>query len=241
MIEILNSLYEAGKFNDKCAFPETLIFNEGWLLRSILNKFKYSRTKLSFPFLPFPEDSRIFSEAQLSTPFNKSPKNETNTHTDGIVGDFLIRGGTKSGIALKAPKYLAFFEAKMNSGLSKGTKNITDYNQLSRTVACIINELKNIKEIKDVKVWSVVLYPKDNKKIDKSLEDKIILQEQISKRIRDYDINRVDRIFCNSWNNILNNIEVKFVTWEDIITELKDNELTEFYEKCKQFNRPNKR
>lgn len=137
MISALTQLYKSGQLDkNQCEFPETLIFNEGWLLRSILTKWKLHTGESKFPFLPFPKDVRIYSESQLRTPFKRKPKNETNTHVDGIVGDFCIREGTKSGITVKKNfKYLTVFEAKMYSGLAKGTKNIPEgYNQVSRTM-----------------------------------------------------------------------------------------------------------
>lgn len=42
-------------------------------------------------------------------------------------------------------KYLAVFEAKMYSKLSSSIKNIRNYSQVSRTIACIINSVYKAK------------------------------------------------------------------------------------------------
>ena len=53
---------------------------------------------------------------------------------DGIVGQFTI-AGSKSGITLDAGcRYLAVFEARMYSGLSRGAANVGEYDQVSRTI-----------------------------------------------------------------------------------------------------------
>jgi len=86
----------------------------------------------------------VREEAQLYTPFRKraraDPLGEANTHVDGIVGRFTI-AGSKSGITLDPGcRYLAVFEAKMpTGGLSRGVTNVRDYDQVSRTAACMIH------------------------------------------------------------------------------------------------------
>jgi hypothetical protein len=102
MIKELMKIYNNSKLNDgkpKCIFAETLVFNEGWLLRGILEKWRELKSQSKFPFLPFPKSVKIYSEAQLYTPFKKRSRNdkqgEDNTHVDGIVGNFSIHPSTK--------------------------------------------------------------------------------------------------------------------------------------------------
>ena len=146
MIRELLTIYEEGRINPgspECMFAETLIFNEGWMLRAAMRAWLEGRGRSGLGFLPFPPGVVAYSEAQLFTPFPRRPKGdrlgEGNTHVDGIVGQFTI-AGSKSGITLDAEcRYLAVFEAKMYSGLSRGVANVRDYDQVSRTAACMIH------------------------------------------------------------------------------------------------------
>jgi hypothetical protein len=128
MIQELLTIYEEGRTNPgtpECMFAETLIFNEGWMLRAATHSLRSvqvpawleERGHSAFGFLPFPPGAMVYSEAQLYTPFRKraraDPLGEANTHVDGIVGQFTITG-SKTGITLDAGcRYLAVFEAKM--------------------------------------------------------------------------------------------------------------------------------
>ena len=142
----LLELYDESKLNEgqpECLFAETLIFNEGWLLRSVLKEWKASSKRYKLPFLPFPADARVYSEGQLRTPFKArfrgDSKAETNTRVDGVAGHFSIATGTKSGIELACDcRYIAAFEAKLYSPIAKGTKRAPGYDQVSRTTACLI-------------------------------------------------------------------------------------------------------
>jgi len=123
MLKDLFALYGAGLINreaPKSLFPETLIFNEGWLLRLVLKEWLAGSAGSGFGFLPFPEGVTAYSEGQLYTPFRGGSHPERNTHADGIVGEFTTTG-TKSGIVLKPDfRYIAFFEAKIFSPIAPG-------------------------------------------------------------------------------------------------------------------------
>ena len=125
MLRQLIDIYQASRTNPgvpNCTFAETLLFNEGWLLRGVLHEWQRRTPPSRFGFLPFPQRATVYSEAQLYTPFKARFRGdkgaEAHTHVDGIVGD--LRFVAKSGVTL-APdwRYLAVFEAKMYSALSK--------------------------------------------------------------------------------------------------------------------------
>lgn len=101
----------------ECLFAETLIFNEGWLLRSVLKAWKTSAPSARLPFQFFPADAKVYSEGQLRTPFKAwfrgDPEAETHTCVDGIAGNFSVAAGTKTGIELDPGcRYVAAFEAR---------------------------------------------------------------------------------------------------------------------------------
>jgi len=215
------------------------------LLRGILEKWRGWRSQSKFPFLPFPKGVKIYSEAQLYTPFKKRARNdregESNTHVDGIVGNFSI-SNSKSGIALdKDFKYLAVFEAKMYSGLSSETKNVKNYSQVSRTIACIINSaIMTGKSGDNNAIYYIVIYPNDNNKIEPTKYTEEFIENQIEERIEGYkqkeSVKHENNYFEIQWKGILKCINMQFITWEDILNEIRDQDIKKFYEFCKEFN-----
>lgn len=236
MISVLNDLSEISRVGKDWLFPPSLIYNEGWLLRAVLQLWASSRENKGLPF-SCPKEASLFSEAQLRTPFYKAPLNETHTHVDGLVGDFTIRNGTKSGIDIKQDfKLLAVFEAKMYSGFAQGTTKIKNYSQVSRTIACMINELLTLK--KPCSIYYVGLYPKDSKKIrqpeQKYAKDKI--KEEIACRLKDYEASHsILEQFNAEWERLLNLIKIEFKTWEEIIKQINQAELETFYGNCVKY------
>ena len=249
----LLNLYEESKLNTGtpvCMFKETLIFEEGWLLRSVLREWKTHPPTSELPFLPFPPNARVYSEGQLFTPFKVRPKSErtgkpkgeTNTRIDGIAGDFSIREGTKAGIKLDPGcEYIAVFEAKLYSPLSKGVTHASDYDQVSRTTACLIHALLQAGPGPDCQAYVVVLYPEDSPKINRDDYPQSHIEEQIRKRLADYKNagTSTDELqqFEAEWRGMLDQVKVLFETWEDVLAEIGDERLWEFHGHCKEFNR----
>lgn len=237
MISVLNDLFEISKVGKDWPFPPSLlIYNEGWLLRAVLQLWASSRENKGLPF-SCPKEASLFSEAQLRTPFYKAPLKETNTRVNGLVGDFTIRDGTKSGIDIKQDfKFLAVFEAKMYSGFAQGTTKIKNYSQVSRTIACMINELVLKKPLAgSCSIYYIGLYPKDSKKIrqpeQKYTKDNI--KKEITLRLENDETSHfILKQFNTEWERFLNLIKIEFKTWEEIIDQINQVELKTFYDKC---------
>ena len=149
--------------------PPTLLYNEGWMLRIILQEIK--NKKIIHSDLSF-QDNNVdwFSEALLPSPFKARTRgdkhSETWTHADGVVGKFNIGGQkNKGGLALKdSCDFFYVTEAKMYSKLSAGTTNSKNYNQAARYVACIaklISENKTIQIDNFKKLGFYVLLPEE--------------------------------------------------------------------------------
>ena len=124
--------------------PPTELYNEGWMLRMILDWFAQQAPD-NHP-LSFSENARWYSEILLPSPFlprsRKDPLSEAYTHADGAIGHFTVGRSGKGDINLNSDaKQLVIIEAKMFSSLSKGIKNFKDYDQATRTTACIAREL----------------------------------------------------------------------------------------------------
>ncbi len=252
MIKELIQIYKNSKLNNEkpeCIFAETLIFNEGWLIRSVLEKWLQRKGISKFKFLPFPGGVKIYSKGQLYTPFREgcSEKWERNTEVDGIVGNFSIEEGTKSGIRLdKDFRYLAVFEAKMYSGLAKSITHAENYSQISRTIACTINSVLKVLKVNEIphnRIYYIVTYPNDNKKITPQNYPEKFIKGEIEERIKIYNKHKTIKknkefdIFRKHWRKVLESIEVQFVTWEDIFKEIKDQDIKTFYVLCKKYNK----
>ena len=257
MIEELLEIYNNSKLNKgepKCIFAENeLIFNEGWLLIEILKRCKELKGKTKFPFLPFPDDVKIYTEGQLYTPFKAISKikgnyAETNTHVDGIVGNYSITKGTKHGIKLDEDfKYLSVFEAKIYSPLQKGIKNADNYSQVSRNIACIINSVIKTNRCNVQTINFIVIYPRDSKiKPEKYTEE--FVEREIDGRLMKYEndvsANQDDKKyddffhFKKQWKDLFKDIKIHFITWEEIISEFEEQDnINSFYDLCKKFNR----
>jgi hypothetical protein len=121
-------------------FPPTEIFNEGWMLRLVLDAFE----SLQVPAHPlsFEPGSHWFSEARLESPFRPRMRldalGEGPTNADGVIGRLELRDSTRAGLKLSPDtRQFVVVEAKMFSNLSAGTKNAPAYNQAARNVACM--------------------------------------------------------------------------------------------------------
>ena len=126
--------------SEPARFPRTLQYNEGWMLRLILNW--YSRHILPGHALEFQPNATWYSEALLPSPLRARRRGdrqaEARTHADGIIGHFAIAIGREAGPKL-LPDATQFIvaEGKMFSPLSGGTRNAPTYDQAARSIACI--------------------------------------------------------------------------------------------------------
>lgn len=126
--------------DEGACFPPTEFFNEGWMLRLVLDAMR--SLKIAGHPLTFAEGAGWYSEALLESPFR--PRHRADrlaegfTNADGVIGQFDFRATTKAGLRLK-PEATQFVvaEAKMFSNLSTGTKNAPAFNQAARNVACM--------------------------------------------------------------------------------------------------------
>jgi hypothetical protein len=247
MIRELLNIYSQSRVNTeepKCLVVETKIFNEGWLLRGVLKRWHTLETS-KFPFLPFTDQSKIYSEGQIYTPFKELPKKqgsnwETHTRADGLAGHFQIKPRTKTGIILsEGCTHFAVFEAKIYSILSKGTKKAPNFGQASRIVACMINTVIKHGGPSPTSIHFCVIYPQDRHKIDFDALREDVIRQSIIDRIILYSTNQATRgaikEFADKWEPIMEAIQIHQITWEEILKELQDEDLNEYYSYCKQF------
>lgn len=228
--------------------PTTSLYNEGWMLRLILQT--ASEGKLKKKIKKFTKSTKWFSEARLYSPFmgSKGEPNEGFTRIDGIVGDFQWRPGTKTGVMLsKNAKRLEVFEAKMFSKLSKGVKANSEYNQAVRIVACMAQTLahhglkpSDEKTLADIGFWVIAPESQINQgkfKVELSPDS---MRDKIRKRLDQYDDSKKKDL--NSWRTeyfepLLNKLEIHCESWKNLIEAINDDEerkiaLRVFYHQC---------
>lgn len=207
-------------------FPPTLIFNEGWLLRLVLDWFSH-QPPFQHP-LAFEEGAIWFSEALLPTAFSArfrgDPLAESRTHLDGVIGHFTIGDQGKADFALlsSATQFIAL-EAKIYSKLSSTVKNAAYYDQAARNVACMAEALRRA----DRRPHSLtsfgfyVLAPQAQ--IDRGIFERNLQKEGIRKKVE----RRVQAYggkfdaWCAGWfSPALECIKIDAISWESIIGDI---------------------
>lgn len=101
----------------ECVFPPTDLYNEGWMLRIVVDWF--SKQDPSNHELSFSEGSTWFSEALFPSPFlprfRGDPLLESWPHADGVMGHIKIGRGGKADITILADaEHLVVTEANSN-------------------------------------------------------------------------------------------------------------------------------
>jgi hypothetical protein len=112
--------------SDDRKFPATILYNEGWLLRLVLDWF--SRQPVGGHPLDFSSGARWFSEALLPSQFLPRVRGdrlaEGWTHADGIIGHITIGNGALANAALaKDASQFIVTEAKLFARLAPGVTN----------------------------------------------------------------------------------------------------------------------
>jgi hypothetical protein len=229
-------------------FPPTILYNEGWLLRLVVDWFfKYG---VADHPLSFPKAGYWFSEARLHSAFlprfKGDPLAESHTNADGVIGHFVIGSKGKTDLALTPdPTHFVVLEAKMYSGLSKGVAHAKYYDQAARSVACMAEVLRRAdREPKSfTQLGFYVLAPKDqivSRTFSRHL-DKQSIRDKVSRRISAYEGER-DDWFKDWFIPTLEVIEIRSISWEavmDIISESDSKtyaSLIEYYSQCLTFN-----
>jgi hypothetical protein len=224
--------------------PPTQLYNEGWMLRLVLDWFDRNRALAhQLSFLP---ESRWYSEALLPSRFlpqrRGDKRAESFTHADGIVGHFSIAPGERGEARLLSqPKQFVVTEAKLGSSLSAGTKNAPEYDQAARNVACMAHMLHGADLTTVERLGFYVIAP--DSQIKAGVFGDLVTKESICRkvdgRVAMYPDLR-DTWFRDTFEPVLNRVDLSLLSWESILGVLpKDEEsdgIREFYRLCKQFN-----
>ncbi len=232
------------------AFPPTVLFNENWLLRIVIDWFAEHGGDLH-PLSPM-TGARWFSEAWLPSAFLPRHRGdrlaESRTHADGVIGHFTIGDPGTAGLSLLPDaRQLAVLEGKLFNRLSPGVTNAPFYDQAARSVACMAEVLRRagrVPEFLDDLSFHVVA-PRAR------IEDGIFawdmtreaIRGKVHRRAEEYEGGR-DEWVRDWFEPTLRRVEIRCLAWEDIVETIafRDPEagqvIDSFYGKCLRFNRP---
>jgi len=232
-------------------FPATILHNEGWLLRLVLDWF--SRQAGVSHALQFVSGARWFSESLLPSQFiaryQKDQLAEGWTHADGVVGHVAIGESALADTRLDAgATQMLVMEAKLFSPLSAGVKNAGYFDQAARNVACLAEVLHRAARRPEqfTSLGFLVLAPAEqiaagvfaNEMTKQSILDKV------SRRVCEYGDSSKVRWLREWFSPTLTKAHVECLTWEGIIDQVNSLDsrfvvdLYEFYKLCLKFNRP---
>jgi hypothetical protein len=234
--------------------PPTDLYNEGWMLKVVLDWF--SQQAIDKHPLSFAEHSRWYSEILLPSPFlprsRKDPLAEAYTHADGAIGHFTVGRSGKGDINLNADaRQLVIIEAKMFSRLSRGIKNFKDYDQATRTTACIAKELSIAQvPVEEISVLGFyVIAPEKQLELEPTFNSylrKESMTDKVKQRVEAYGSDR-ETNQKNEWYQewflpTIQKIDIRALSWEEIIEYIISNDSDsgisqkKFYDNCLKYN-----
>jgi len=231
--------------------PPTQLYNEGWMLRLTIDRFASIGTENKKHPLAIPDGCKWYSEALLPSAFlpewRGDSRAESWTHADGVIGHFSIGDGAKGNLTLiPDASHFVVLEAKMFSKLSSGVSHAPYFNQAARNVACIAEVLKRAERQAHAfeTLGFYVLAPSNQ--IEQGVFGKDLAKDSlyatVKQRVEGYEGKR-DRWFSEYFLPVLERLEVRAVSWEELIKFLSvsdptSGELQDFYEKCLEYNKP---
>ena len=240
--------------SDSRNFPATIFYNEGWLLRLVLDWF--SRNHADGHSLGFERGARWFSEALLPSQFlarkKVDPLAEGYTHADGVIGQITIGSGAFADASLlKDASQFLVTEAKLFSPLSPRVTHAPNFDQAARSVACMAEVLyraqRNPKQLSSLAFFVVAPASQINdKRLFDDLLSKPSIQAKVTGRVSQYAGSPEEaskRAWLREWfEPTLESIKIEAIAWESIAEFIRardlqfGSELSSFYSECLQFN-----
>jgi hypothetical protein len=239
--------------SDDRIFPATIFYNEGWLLRLVVDWF--SRTPQADHAIKFASGARWFSEALLPSQFLARHKGDALaegwTHADAVIGHVTIgtRALANTQLSNNASQFIVV-EAKLFSRLSPGVTRARDFDQAARNVACMAEVLSRAgrrpQELSSLGFF--VLAPREQ--VDRQFFSREMsvtsIEQKVAERVSEYpapDLEAKEQWRRDWFLPTLSRMKIECLCWEDVINLIcrEDaefgSELSEFYAECLRFNR----
>ena len=221
--------------------PPTELYNEGWMLRLVLDCL--DRLRPEGRPIRLGEGARWYSEALLASQFlprhRGDPQGEGYTHADAAVGHFDISPGERGEVRLRdRATQFVIIEAKLGSKLSAGTSNAPAFDQAARNVACMAHVIaqaeRSLDDFSDLAFYVAAPEPQILAGDFGDLVTKPSIYEKVRARVAEYEGSK-DRWFEDVFQPTLDRINVGIVSWESLLAELPEG-LRDFYDRCLAFN-----
>jgi len=248
--EKISALLSLAK-TDRANFPPTELYNEGWMLRLVLDWF--SRHPEVEHELKFLHDAIWYSEALLPSAFLARKRGdklaESWTHADGVIGHFEIGKNGSGDLSLKDDaRQLVVTEAKIFSKLSAGVTNARYFNQAARNVACMAEVVHRagLSPSEFQKLGFYVVAP-ESRITEGNFSDHIgkeSIREVVLRRVSEYADPNQNKWFDEWFLPTLEATDVRCMPWEELLVVIEEHdpaeatELREFYANCLKFNLP---
>jgi hypothetical protein len=171
---------------------------------------------------------------------------ESLTRADGAIGHFVVGEQGRTDLALLPnAKHFVVLEAKMFSKLSSGVTNASYFDQASRNVACIAEVLRlaGRHPVELHRLGFYVLAPESQiaNGVFARRMDRAAIQQKVERRVNEY-AGEKDAWFEDWFQPTIQHIEISTISWEELIHTIEQydppsgNGMSNFYEKCLQFN-----
>lgn len=230
-------------------FPPSTLFNEGWLLRLVLDWFtrhggdRYALSPLA--------GARWFAEPWLPSAFLPRHRGdrlaEARSHADAVLGHFTVGDPGTAGLALEPDAtQLVVIEAKLYARLSTGVKNAPYYDQAARTVACMAEILRRAgREPGSMDDLSLLILAPQARLDDGVFawdSDPEAIRRKVRRRVEDYAGER-DDWFRDWFEPTWRRVDVRCLAWEEVVEVVAFHHPEEgqiidsFYGRCLHHNR----
>jgi hypothetical protein len=237
---------------EKPKLPPTILYNEGWLLRLVLDWF--SAHRVLGHALEFEDGSRWYSEALLPSAFAAAyggdPLAEGRTHADGVIGHFDIGVVGKGDLELRrGAQQLVIVEGKMFAALSAGITNASYFDQAARTVACMAEVLSGAER----PAWKMsclgfcVLAPREQ--IERGFFEEQVNKDSIGAKVKQRVDEWVEKHdddkghWLSDWfQPALDKLQLDVLSWEGVLATISEHDaeagaaLGAFYDRCLELN-----
>lgn len=249
LVERISKLLEGASESNR-VLPATDLYNEGWMLRLVLDWF--GRHIDVEHELKFSEGARWYSEALLPSAFLARFRGdklaESWTHADGVIGHFTIGGNGAGDLTLAAgASQLVVTEAKMFSKLSLGVTNARYYNQAARNVACIAEVAKRANitppTFTDISFYVIAPQVRIDEGVFAENMDRDSILEVVQRRVSEYNEPAKDEWLDEWFLPTLESAKTRCISWEETLNVIAQHDeadgqsLGDFYAQCLEFNK----
>lgn len=230
--------------------PATALFNKKWMLRLLLDWFA-SPQRPAHHLSPA-SGARWYSDGLLASRFVGDSRSDSRaegfTRSDGVIGHFHLGSGGRGDVLLDAgATQFVVIEAKLGSALSLGTKNVPNFDQAARNVACMAHLLE-VSKIRPESLTTLsfhVLAPA--KRIKQGIFSKQLAKEGIRNKVRHRaeSFGAAHKSWITGWfEPALERMMISALSWEELISTIRladepsGLELEKFYNQCLTSNPP---